>query len=66
MSKLIDLVEKIEKRLTVIEEELKIIKKDTENMSNHITFVDGVYKSVRRPVQNLLSSLFSAPELPEK
>ena len=48
MSKLIDLVEKIEKRLSVIEEELKIIKKDTENMSNHISFVDGVYKSVKK------------------
>jgi hypothetical protein len=63
---ILEILEKIEKRLEKIEEELACMKKDTENMSSHITFVDGVYKSVRKPVQSLLSSLFSVPQLPEK
>lgn len=43
------------RRLEMIENELKGIKKSCENMDSHISFVEAVYDKLRRPLEYAMS-----------
>lgn len=45
-------LEKINQRLTAIEEQIKHISCTTERMDNHITFIEKVYDVIKFPFFN--------------
>jgi len=61
-----DKVLQLEKRIEKIEDNTETIKKSASNMDNHISFIDGVYDSVKSPfhrAMNLVSFRFGSSEI---
>ena len=50
MSDILEILKVIEGRLTAIEGKLGIVEQTSEKMSDHINFVENVYRVVRRPL----------------
>ena len=46
----LDVLEQILHRLTLMEERLDLIESQTGRMGDHISFVEGVYTTLRRPL----------------
>ena len=50
ISKILNILENIDMRLSVIESHIGIVKTDCSKMSQHINFVENTYKSLRVPL----------------
>ena len=53
MEEIIKKLDRIETRLTSIEQEILLIKKSCRTMDNHISFVEKTYSSLKVPLNYL-------------
>jgi hypothetical protein len=53
MSRIENLLKKIDERLDRIEDRLSHVERNTNRMVEHIGFVDGVYATLRKPLTYL-------------
>ena len=47
----------IEERLKNLESKFEDVKEDTEKMSGHINFVEGIYSKVKKPFHFIMSNV---------
>ena len=53
-------------KLAKIEKDIEYLKKGNDNMSEHISFVDNVYTSVKNPFYYILNKIKPIDNIPEK
>lgn len=54
---ILDKLKEIENRITNIETEIIYIKSSTQNMDNHISFVEKVYDSIKMPFHYIMDKV---------
>ena len=57
---------KISSRLDKIENDISYLKDGTDNMNNHISFIDAVYDNIKYPFYLVISKFHKIKEIPEK
>lgn len=50
-------IESLERKIGLLLERMDCIKKDTKRMDSHITFVEGVYDSVKSPFHFVMNKI---------
>jgi len=65
-TELLEELKKISLRLDKIENDIYYLKKGTDNMNNHITFIDSVYNSIKSPIYYILNKVHKIDHIPEK
>lgn len=53
-------------RLSKIEKEIQYIKKGSENMTEHISFVENIYDTIKNPFYYVISKIKPIEKIPEK
>lgn len=59
-------LKKITDRLDKLENDIIYIKKGTNNMNTHISFIETVYDNIKYPFHLILSKFHKIKEIPEK
>ena len=59
-------LQKISLRLDKLENDISYLKKGTDNMNNHITFIESVYDTVKYPFYLIMNKFHRINEIPEK
>ena len=62
METVVELLTKIENRLVVIEDRLSIVEKGCGKMENHITFIEQVYSSLKKPISAICNYFETGPK----
>jgi hypothetical protein len=58
---IIEKLEQIENRLNLMESNIEEMKRDTLKMSNHISFVERVYKRIEYPFHYIMDKFQRTP-----
>ena len=53
----------LDQRMTVMENEIKLIKESTNNMDNHINFVENIYEKVKYPFHQMIAWVSEEPNV---
>ena len=55
--KILDKLDDIDQRLSVIESDIEQIKKSNSNMDEHISFVENVYDTIKNPFYYIMNKI---------
>jgi hypothetical protein len=64
--KILEKLDEILKRLEKIEIEIEYLKKGNDNMSEHISFIENVYETVKNPFYFIMNKIRPIEGIPEK
>jgi hypothetical protein len=64
--KILDKLDNIEERLEKIEKEVNYIKDSSDNMNEHISFVETVYDTVKSPFYFIMNKIKPIEQIPVK
>lgn len=59
-------IKKISIRLDKIENDISYLKKGSDNMNNHISFIENVYDTIKYPFYLIINRIHKINNLPEK
>lgn len=59
-------LDEIVKRLDRIEDDIKYLKNGNDNMTEHISFVENVYDTIKSPFYFIMNKVRPIHEIPEK
>lgn len=59
-------LDKIETQIEYLRNDIEYLKKGTDNMTEHITFVDSVYDSIKNPFYFIMNKIKPIEQVPEK
>jgi hypothetical protein len=59
-------LDEIVKRLDRIEEDIKYLKNGSDNMTEHISFVENVYDTIKSPFYFIMNKVRPIHEIPDK
>jgi DNA anti-recombination protein RmuC len=66
LSAILKKLDTIEQRIVNIEEEIHDIKQSSDNMNDHISFVESVYDTVKSPFYFIMNKIKTIEQLPTK
>lgn len=66
LSAILKKLDTIEERIINIEEEIHIIKQGSDNMNNHISFIESVYDTVKSPFYFIMNKIKPIEQLPTR
>jgi archaellum component FlaC len=64
--KILNKLDDIDRRLGVIESDIEQIKKSNSNMDEHISFVEGVYDTIKNPFYYIMNKIKPIDSIPIK
>lgn len=66
LERILEKLESIEKRLGNIEKQLSYVQESSENMNEHISFVEDVYDTVKTPFYYVMNKIKPIGYIPTK
>lgn len=64
--KILDKLNEILNRLDKIEQDIQYLKNGSDTMTEHVTFVDNVYESIKTPFYFIINKIKTIEHIPEK
>ena len=64
--KILDKLNEILNRLDKIEQDIQYLKNGSDTMTEHVTFVDNVYESIKTPFYFIINKIKTIEYIPEK
>ncbi len=65
-SEILEEIKKISIRLDKIENDISYLKYGTDNMNNHISFIENVYNTIKYPFYSIINKFYKINDIPEK
>jgi archaellum component FlaC len=65
-SEIVQHLKNISERLDKIENDILYLKKGSDNMSHHITFIESVYETVKKPFYFVMNRIQPIQNIPVK
>lgn len=66
LNDILNKLDEIIQRLNKIEEDIKYLKNGNDNMTDHISFIENVYDTIKSPFYFIMNKIKPIQQIPEK